>query len=108
MSTNDYIIMIMYDIPINNNKDRKDYVNFRKILLKKGYYQLQESIYICKVSYKSTITSHQLEMKKLAPKDSNVRMLVLTKNQFNSMYIIAGEKTFFESILSEERKIIEL
>ncbi len=108
MSTNDYITMIMYDIPINNNKDRKDYVNFRKTLLKKGYYQLQESIYICKFSYKSTIISHQLEMKKLAPKDSNVRMLVLTKNQFNSMHIIAGEKTFFESILSEERKIIEL
>ena len=31
-------------------------------------------------------------MKKLTPKDSNVRMLVLTKNQFNSMYIIEGEK----------------
>ena len=36
---NSYIGMVMYDIPVNDKKARKDYESFRKTLLKKGYYQ---------------------------------------------------------------------
>lgn len=109
MSINDsYIGMIMYDIPVNNKKARKNYELFRTTLLRKGYYQIQESIYVCKFSYKSTITSHQLKLKNIAPKDSNIKMLTLTKNQFHSMFVIAGVKTFIEEILTNERTIIEL
>ena len=109
MSINEsYIGMVMYDIPIDDSKARREYTDFRKSLLGKGYYQIQESIYVCKIAYESTIKLHQSELKKLSPKNSNIRMIILTKNQFNSMYVIAGRKTFFESILSQERQIIEL
>ena len=79
-----------------------------KNLLGKGYYQIQESIYGCKIAYESTIKLHQAELKKLSPKNSNVRMIVLTKNQFNSMHVIAGQKAFIERILSQERQIVDL
>lgn len=109
MSINEnYIGMVMYDIPVDDSKARREYIDFRKSLLRKGYYQIQESIYVCKIAYESTIKSHQAELKKLSPKNSNIRMIVLTKNQFNSMHVIAGRKTFFERILSKERQIIEL
>lgn len=109
MSTNEsYIGMVMYDIPVDDGKARREYTDFRKNLLGKGYYQIQESIYVCKIAYESTIKLHQAELKKLSPKNSNIRMIILTKNQFNSMHVIAGRKTFFESILSQERQIIEL
>ena len=103
-----YVGMVMYDIPVNDNKSRKKYELFRKTLLRKGYYQIQESIYVCQFSYKSTIIAHQLKLKSIAPKNSNIRMLTLTKSQFNSMFVIAGEKTFIEEILTNDKVIIEL
>lgn len=105
---NSYIGMVMYDIPVNDKKARKNYEFFRKTLLKKGYYQIQESIYVCKFSYKSTVVAHQLKLKSIAPKDSNIRMLILTKNQFHSIFVISGTKTFIEEILNNEKTIIEL
>lgn len=54
MNTN-YIELLTYDISVENEKQRKEYTNFRKRLLKTGYYQLQESIYICR--YKDKITN---------------------------------------------------
>lgn len=41
-----HIGLLIYDISIENENQRKEYTNFRKILLKTGYYQLQESVYI--------------------------------------------------------------
>ncbi len=103
-----FIGIIMYDIPVQNGMMRKNYVNFRNELLRKGYYQIQESIYICKFKNKSTATLHARELRNIAPLQSNVRMLTLTKTQFNQMEVIAGDKTFNEKILTTEKLILEL
>lgn len=103
-----FIGMVMYDISVQNGIMRKEYLNFRNELLRKGYYQIQESIYICKFKHKSTSILHIRELKNIAPARSNVRMLTLTKTQFNQMEIIAGEKTFNEEILTTDHLILEL
>lgn len=108
MSSNGYIGMIFYDISVLDLKMRKKYDKFRKNLLSKGFYQLQESVYICRYNYKTTINLHLAELRMLAPKEANVRMLILTQVQFNAMEVIAGEKNFYENILTQDNLILEL
>lgn len=108
MSSNGYIGMVFYDISVLDLKMRKKYDKFRKNLLRKGFYQLQESVYICKYNYKATINLHLEELRMLAPKEANVRMLILTQVQFNAMEVIAGEKNFYENILTQDNLILEL
>ncbi|MGL6064538.1 MAG: CRISPR-associated endonuclease Cas2 [Fusobacteriaceae bacterium] len=103
-----FIGMIIYDISVQNNKMRREYTTFRNKLLRKGYYQIQESVYVCKFKYKTTANLHLKELKRIAPKESNIRMITLTKAQFNLMETISGEKSFNEKILSEEKIILEL
>lgn len=107
MNTN-YIGLLMYDISIDNTTQQKEYNNFRKTILKTGYYQLQESIYICRYKYKDKISNDLTLFKEIAPKNSNIRFILLTKQQFSSMEIISGEKSFIEKILTEKNCIIEL
>lgn len=108
MSTKNYIGLLMYDISISCSLERKDYENFRKNILKKGYYQLQESVYICRYKYREKIKVDLEEIKKLAPIKSNIRFILLTKQQFSTIEILSGEKSFIEDILSRKRAIIEL
>lgn len=108
MSIKNYIGLLMYDISTNTVKERKNYDIFRKTVLRAGYYQLQESIYICRYKYKDKITNDLELFKKIAPKNSNIRFLLLTKQQFSTIEIVAGEKSFIEKILTEKKCIIEL
>lgn len=107
MNTN-YIGLLMYDISVENEKQRKEYTNFRKRLLKTGYYQLQESVYICRYKYKDKMTNDLSLFKEIAPKNSNIRFILLTKQQFSSIEVISGEKSFIEKILTEKNYIVEL
>lgn len=45
-------IIVMFDLPVETAKNRKDYVTFRKFLIKSGFLMMQESIY-CKLAPKS-------------------------------------------------------
>ena len=38
-------LIVFFDLPVKTAKQRKDYRQFRKFLLKDGYLQLQESVY---------------------------------------------------------------
>lgn len=108
MNTNSYIVMVLYDIPVTSYTQRKKYVYFRNKLLEQGYYKLQESIYVCKYSYREIIERDVGILKKFIPKNSNIRILILTKTQFNNMKVLSGDKSFFEKILTEEKLILEL
>lgn len=104
----EYALMIFYDIPNSNSKERKKYNKFRKYLKKNGFYQMQESVYIRKYKNKGQINRLINELEILSPIGSNVRSLLLTDNVFNQMKIISGELTFNEKILKKNSKIIEL
>lgn len=103
-----YIGLLFYDIPVQDHKMRKSYEIFRKTIKKYGYYQIQESVYACKFNYKNTANTHIKRLQKVAPIGANIRMLILTKIQFNNMLVISGEISFNEKILAMDNLILEL
>ena len=38
-------IMVLFDLPVLTEKQRRDYREFRKYLLKAGFFMMQESVY---------------------------------------------------------------
>ena len=40
-------MMVLFDLPVLTEKQRRDYREFRKYLIKSGFFMLQESVY-CK------------------------------------------------------------
>ena len=102
-----YIGILMFDFPVTTAKERKEYALFRKELIKLGYYQLQNSIYIVNYTNKEKIINIEEQLLKFINAGSSVRSLILTEKQFNKMSILSGDLTFGEKILQKENRILE-
>lgn len=98
-------ILVMFDLPVDTSADRREYVKFRKYLIKSGFLMLQESIY-CKLSPNSTLAEAMIEnIRKNKPEKGLVQVLKVTEKQYAKMEYIVGEgKT--EVLTSDERLVV--
>lgn len=98
-------VMVFFDLPMLTLENKRDYREFRKFLIKKGFLMMQESVY-CKIALNQTVASTLVQaVKKNKPKDGLVQLLVITEKQFSKMEYICGEK---QSVVidSDERLVI--
>ena len=98
-------VIVFFDLPTLTTFNRKNYIKFRKYLLKSGFFMLQQSIY-CKLALNTTSVKTITEnIRKNRPQEGIVQMLVITEKQFSKMELIVGEfKT--EVLNSDERLVI--
>lgn len=91
-------IIVMFDLPVLTEKERKIATSFRKFLLKEGYIMMQYSVYsrICKNN--DDLIKHVSRLKINTPKTGNVRLIQITENQYNNMIMFSGQKKNEEDI----------
>ena len=105
MSYRFMIILVMFDLPVTTPADRKEYVKFRKFLIKSGFLMMQESIY-CKLSPNSTLADAVVEnVRKNKPEKGLVQVLRVTEKQYAKMEFIVGEGKS-EVLSSDDRLVI--
>lgn len=94
-------IIVMFDLPVVTEKERKIATKFRKFLLDDGYIMMQYSVYsrICKNN--DDLTKHISRLKINTPKNGNVRLLQVTENQYNNIIMFSGTKKVEEDISIE-------
>lgn len=84
-------ILVMFDLPVITTAERKEYIKFRKYLLKSGFIMMQESVY-CKLSPNSTLADATIEnIRKNKPEKGLVQVLKVTEKQYAKMEFIVGE-----------------
>lgn len=88
--------MVIFDLPVVTKKERKVATKFRKFLLDDGFEMLQYSVYTRLCPDRDNANTHLDRIKKMAPDNGSIRMLMLTEHQFVNMYVVAGEKTVQE------------
>ncbi len=98
-------IIVFFDLPTITNADKKQYRDFRKMLIKNGFIMMQESVY-CKMVLNLTVANSVTEMiKKNKPDTGLVQLLTITEKQFSKMEFITGSHQT-DIIDSDERLII--
>lgn len=85
-------------MPTETKDQRKEAASFRKFLLNEGFMMLQYSIYVRFCTNFTMLNKYIVHIKKYDPKYGNIRTLVVTENQFNSMEIISGSKNEIELV----------
>lgn len=99
-------VILFFDLPTETLEDKREYRNFRKFLIKKGFLMMQESVY-CKLALNQTVASAVVTaVKNNKPKDGLVQLLVVTEKQFAKMEYICGERT--SSIIDSDDKLVIL
>ncbi|HCF71575.1 MAG TPA: CRISPR-associated endonuclease Cas2 [Syntrophomonas sp.] len=92
-------IMVFFDLPVATKSERKIASNFRKYLIKDGYYMVQFSVYARVCNGYDAAEKHINRLKLIAPNNGSVRALTITEKQYESMYVITGK------LLKAERPI---
>lgn len=90
-------VMIIFDLPVVTKKERKLATSFRKFLLDDGFEMLQYSVYTRLCPDRDNAYTHLDRIKKVAPNNGSIRMLMLTEHQFTGMHVVAGEKNAQET-----------
>jgi len=99
-------MIVFFDLPTETGEDRKNYRHFHKILIRHGFYMMQESVY-CKLltnptvenSVKSLLQTHK-------PPKGLVQSIIITEKQFSKMEFIVGEEK--KDIIDDEKRLIIL
>ncbi len=100
-------LIVMYDLPVISEKDKKIYGKFRRFLLNDGYIMMQYSVYsrICKNH--DDIIKHINRIRQNTPEKGNVRLIQVTENQYNNMLLLTGNKLDDELITNESLIVFE-
>lgn len=98
-------VIVFFDLPVVTNEDKRQYRQFRKFLIKKGFVMMQESVY-SKIALNGTAAQNiEQNVKKNKPPRGLVQMLTVTERQFSKMEYVVGEKQT-KIVDNDERLII--
>lgn len=99
-------ILVMFDLPTLTVNDKREYVRFRKYLIKNGFLMLQESVY-CKLALNTTVADAIVNnVRNNKPADGLVQMLTVTEKQFSKMEIVIGERK--SKVLDTDERLVIL
>ena len=89
----------MFDLPTATKEDKREYMCFRKGLIKMGFSMLQYSIYMRIVRNNDDAYKYVKRLQNILPPIGSVRVLQITEKQYSSMKIMLGNKTPTENLL---------
>ena len=85
-------LMAMFDLPVETSDNKRDYVRFRKALLKDGFMMLQFSIYARYNPSEEAAEAHRRTIRSAIPPLGQVRLMAVTDHQFGKMEVFYGKK----------------
>lgn len=85
-------IIVLFDLPTDTPKARKEYTRFRKHLLDDGYSMMQYSVYMRHSASDENALVHVKRVKLALPPDGEVRIIKITDKQFGKIEIFYGKK----------------
>lgn len=84
-------IIVMFDLPTDTPKARKDYTVFRKKLLQDGFLMMQYSVYMRHCASDENAQVHVKRVKSFLPDDGEVRIITITDKQFSRIKVFYGK-----------------
>ncbi len=97
-------IIVFFDLPTITNEDKKEYLKFRKMLLREGFIMMQESVYSKLTLNGSSANLIRNKIRKNKPKAGLVEMLTITEKQFGSIEYISGHAQ--QTVLETDERLI--
>ncbi len=92
---NEYRIMwvlVLFDLPTETKKERKQYALFRKRLIQDGFAMFQFSIYVRHCPSRENAEVHIRRVKSFLPAKGQIGILNVTDKQFGEMEIFTSQK----------------
>ena len=86
-------MIVFFDLPTITQQNKRDYIHFRKFLLKDGFEMIQFSVYSRIVVGKDGEDLHYKRIRCHLPPKGSIRCLTVTEKQYASIQFLVGKKT---------------
>lgn len=83
-------LMVMFDLPVTTSEDRRNYRQFRKLLINEGFLMIQESVYVRVAVNKQSADFLERRLAKSAPPVGIVQTIIITEKQYIAMKFLTG------------------
>lgn len=84
-------LFVMFDLPTQTKKNKKDSALFRKNLEKDGFVMHQFSVYIRFCGSMESAEAHIKRVRKFIPEDGRVSILTITDKQYSNIINVWGK-----------------
>ena len=98
--------LVFFDLPTETNEDKRNYRQFRKLLIKNGFIMLQESVYTRMLITPTAQRSVLNLIRRNRPPACIVQVLTVTEKQFGKMEYVTGE--FRTDIIDSDERLVVL
>lgn len=99
-------VIILFDLPTITAADRRDYTQFRKFLVKNGFFMMQESVY-CKLAQNTPAANAIIAgVRKHKPTSGLVQAMKITEKQYAAMEYIVGSNS--SEVLNTDERLVFL
>lgn len=99
-------VLVLYDLPMIEDEDRKEYTKFRNNILKLGCYLVQYSVYAKVIKNDIYYKSFIEKVKTIMPEKGEVRIIKLTEKQYEDMIFLNGSQNNFEKKISNNNLVV--
>lgn len=99
-------MIVFFDLPTITAEDKRNYLKFRKMLMRNGFLMMQESVYCRLALNQSVVDSLSDTIRKNRPTKGIVQLLTVTEKQFSKMEYICGSVK--NDVLNTDEKVVIL
>lgn len=99
-------VILIYDLPMVEENDRRIYNQFHNKLKKNGFYMIQYSVYTKVLQNDSSIKQIETKLSNIIPSKGSIIILQLTEKQFQGLKYLRGEKNRFESLVGGKELVV--
>lgn len=89
-------ILVMFDLPVKTQAERRCATQFRQFLLGDGYHMVQYSVYARICNGRDSVETHKRRIQSAIPPSGSVRMMVITEKQYNATELLVGLPTPYD------------
>lgn len=85
-------VLVFFDLPVGTPEERKEANNFRKDLIRDGYFMVQFSVYARPCGTADRVETQVRRLKSKIPGGGEVRGLLISDAQWGRMIIMQSQK----------------
>lgn len=86
-------MLVLFDLPTGNKRERRAYTEFRKFLIKDGYNMEQFSVYSRMLLSRDSAETHLRRLRENIPPAGAVTVITLTEKQYASRKILVDTRS---------------
>jgi len=86
-------VLVFFDLPVGTSDERRNAANFRKDLIKDGYFMVQFSVYARPCGTADRVETQVRRLKVKIPPKGEVRGLMISDAQWGRMIILRSQQT---------------